>query len=35
MIAVHDHQQDRDGGGGVVERRTPGGELEDVGGEHA
>ena len=29
-----DHQQDRDGGGGVVERRAPGGELEDVGGEH-
>ena len=29
------HQQDRDRGGGIVERRAPGGELEDVGREHA
>ncbi len=31
----HHHQNDRDGGRGVVERRRPVGELEDIGGQHA
>ena len=32
--AGHDHQDDRNRGRGVVERRRPVGELEDIGGQH-